>query len=94
MDEERDGGINGVQPPTVDIMSSPTPLSFRRWSPDDFQFTAHECVCVCVCVCVCMCVFLLCLAAWLMVQMSDGCRKEGRSEEQEDEKMWRRERSE
>ena len=41
-----------------------------------------------------MCVFLLCLAAWLMVQMSDGCRKEGRSEEQEDEKMWRRERSE
>ena len=60
MDEERDGG---VQPPTVDIMSSPTPLSFRRWSLDDFQFTAHECVSVCVCVCVCVCAFSC--FAWL-----------------------------
>lgn len=45
MDEERDGGIIGVQLLTVDFMSSLTPLSFRRRSVDDFQVTMHECVC-------------------------------------------------
>lgn len=49
MDEEKDGGIIGVQPHTVDFMSGPLPLSFRRRTVMTSRLQNVD-VCVCVCV--------------------------------------------
>ncbi len=68
MDEEKDGGIIRVQPPTVDFMSSLMSLSSRRRSLDDFQFTTTD---VCVHECVCVCIFLRALP---------GCLADGANE--------------